>query len=128
MDRVDFLEPVATSGLISAAATHDIGVFAPPSTTDHFRFTLPNKFFEYVMAGLALAVADLPEMSPLVNRFKLGRTIRESRPEAIASVINSFDPAEVDEFRGASRQTARELNWESESPKLIELVHRALEA
>ena len=128
MDRVDFLEPVATNGLISAAAAHDIGVFAPPSSTDHFRFTLPNKFFEYVMAGLALAVADLPEMSPLVQRFSMGRLIPESRPEAIASVINSFDPAEVDEFRRASRQTARELNWESESPKLIELVHRALEA
>jgi hypothetical protein len=58
--------------LVREAAAFDVGLFALPRHSNHNRYALPNKFFEYSMAGLALCVSDLPEMGALVRRDQLG--------------------------------------------------------
>jgi len=72
-DRVTIEGPVLTSELVERAhADADVGLFVQPDLSPQKRFTLPNKFFEYVAAGLALVVSDLPEMRALVAEHDLG--------------------------------------------------------
>ena len=77
------------------------------------------------MAGLALVVADLPEMAPIVSHFALGSTYR-GLPGVIASVVNELDIEVVNGYRAAARRAATELCWEAESHKLTRLVEDAL--
>jgi hypothetical protein len=66
-DRIILAPPVPMTALVHEAAAYDIGFFALPGSSRHNEFALPNKFFEYIMAGLALCLTDLPEMTRLVR-------------------------------------------------------------
>jgi glycosyltransferase involved in cell wall biosynthesis len=125
-DRVTLLPPVPMTDLIREAAAFDVGIFIFPSANRHNVYVLPNKIFEYVMAGLAVCVSALPEMAAVVRGHDLGVLVEGMEPEKIAAAINSPDRARVDEFKRNAVKAAAELNWEAESPQLIAAYDRAL--
>jgi glycogen(starch) synthase len=117
--RVEILPPVPMTELVRAAMSFDVGIFALPGHSLHNSFALPNKLFEYMMAGLALCVSDLPEMRNIVETYKVGTLIERVRTDAIAAAINSMDREGIDAFKRNSLKAALELNWENESQKMI---------
>jgi glycosyltransferase involved in cell wall biosynthesis len=117
--RVFLIPAVPMTALVTAAAEFDIGFFALPGHSLHNEYALPNKFFEYAMAGLALCVSDLPEMSSILNRYQLGSTFAKVTPELIASAINEFSRETIDCFKKNSLIAARELCWEAESNNFV---------
>jgi glycosyltransferase involved in cell wall biosynthesis len=118
-DRVEILPPVPMTELVRAAMSFDVGIFALPGHSLHNSFALPNKLFEYMMAGLALCVSDLPEMRNIVETYKVGTLIENVSRDAIATAINSMDREGIDVFKRNSLTAALELNWENESRKMI---------
>jgi glycosyltransferase involved in cell wall biosynthesis len=125
-DRVVLLPPVTMVDLVREATAFDVGIFIFPSANQHNTYVLPNKIFEYVMAGLALCVSALPEMAALVRAHDLGVLVEGMEPRMIAAAINSIDPARVDRFKRNSIKAATNLNWEMESRQLIAAYDRAL--
>lgn len=125
-DRVRLAPAVPMTDLVREAAAFDVGFFALPGHSHHNEFALPNKFFEYVMAGLALCTTDLPEMARLIRQYDLGLTIAAVEPAAIAAAINALDPERIDRFKRNALAAARELCWERESERLIAAYDAAL--
>lgn len=125
-DRVHFREPVPFDQIVPSANAADVGYFVHKDLSPQKRFVLPNKYFEYVMAGLALCVSDLPEMARLVNQFGFGRLVRGYDEQAIADVINSFDRATIDEMKRKSLAAAQELNWDVEQRRMLEFYEEVL--
>ena len=117
--RVRLVPPVPMTALVEEATAFDIGFFALPGHSRHNEFALPNKFFEYMMAGLALCVSDLPEMARLVEEHQLGALIPTLDPAAIASAINSFDRERIDACKRNALAAAEELCWERESARMV---------
>ena len=110
---------VPMTELVRSASAADIGLFALPDHSRHNRFVLPNKFFEYTMAGLALCVSNLPEMALLLKRHDLGLLVPDLSPAAIATQLNSLDRNRIDCYKRNALAAARQLNWEKESEKLL---------
>jgi glycosyltransferase involved in cell wall biosynthesis len=127
-DRVEILTEVPMVELVRAAAHADIGISTPPSTSKHNIYALPNKFFEYIQAGLAMCVADLPDMRRIMEHYDLGLPISAVTPEAIAAAVNSFTPELVDRYKANARKAAAELNWEAEQKRFIALYEDAMKA
>jgi glycosyltransferase involved in cell wall biosynthesis len=119
--RVTIEPPVPFDQIVPAANRADIGYFVHQDISPQRRFVLPNKFFEYVMAGLALCVSDLPEMANLVKRFGFGQLVEACEEEAIAAAINSLDRQRIDAMKRRSIEAARELSWESEKQRMLSL-------
>lgn len=117
--RVHLVPPVPMIELIRQAAAFDIGFFALPAHSRHNEFALPNKFFEYIMAGLALCISDLPEMARLVKQYRLGVLIPELTQGAIVQTVNRLDRAQIDWHKRNALAAAHELSWERESGRLI---------
>lgn len=118
-DRVRLLPAVPMTQLVREAMPFDIGFFALPGHSRHNDFALPNKFFEYAMAGLALCVSDLPEMAGLVRRYDLGVLIPSVDPAAIANAINGLTRETIDAFKRNALKAASELCWEKESVRML---------
>jgi glycogen synthase len=127
-DRVRIEPPVLFSELVRRANEADIGYFVQPEISRQKRFTLPNKFFEYIMAGLALCVADLPEMARLIHDYDFGRVVSGTQPEQIAAVVNSFTPVAIDAYKRRSLAAAKILNWEREADVMVDSYEAALAA
>lgn len=117
--RVQIAPSVPMTELVRAAMPFDIGLFALPGHSLHNMFALPNKFFEYIMAGLALCISDLPEMTNLLRAYNLGTIIARVDPDAIATAINSVEPKTIDMYKQNSIKAALELNWDNESQKMM---------
>jgi glycosyltransferase involved in cell wall biosynthesis len=118
-DRVRLTPPVPMTALVREAAAFDIGFFALPGHSGHNEFALPNKIFEYIMAGLCLCTTRLPEMAGVIEQYELGATIPALDACAIAGAINGLDRSRIDACKQNSLRAARELCWERESKPLL---------
>jgi glycosyltransferase involved in cell wall biosynthesis len=131
-DRVFFEPAVPFDRIVPEANRADIGYLSYHNFSRQIEFALPNKFFEYVMAGLALCVSGFTEMGRLTRRYELGKLIPQHDPQAIAETINSFTRDEIDRCKKASVEAAKELNWDHEKRGLLaaydELCARPMQA
>lgn len=118
-DRVSIEPSVPFDEIVTTANRADIGYLAFMNYSRQRQFASPNKFFEYIMAGLALIVMDVPELAPTVRQNGVGRLIDDFTPEAIAAAINGFDRDSIDAAKRASLDLARELCWEREQERMI---------
>jgi glycogen(starch) synthase len=126
-DRVHFEPPVPVMELIKHAANCDIGLSPFVNVCKNTEFALPNKFFEYMMAGLAVVSSDLVEMSNLTNSLKIGRLLPSLAPEEIAGSLNAFlaTPDKIDECRSNAYHAARNTyNWEEEEIKFLSFFNK----
>lgn len=124
--RVVLAPSVPMVDLVKEAARFDVGLFALSGHSQQNVHVLPNKFFEYTMAGLALCVSDLPEMTALLRQYELGRLIPQVTPEAIANAINGFDRASIEACKARSLEAAKDLNWEAEADRFFDAIDRAV--
>ncbi len=124
-DRIRLEPAVPMTELVRFASEADVGIHPLPPLSDEEPYTLPNKLFEYMMAGLALCVSDLPDMADVVRSHRAGVTIAELSPLGIARAVNSLDQQTIDYYRGNALAAAQELNWDRESTRLVGVVRQA---
>jgi hypothetical protein len=125
-ERVTLAPPVAMLDLIKSAREFDIGLLALPSHSLHNSFALPNKFFEYAMAGLSLCMSELPEMARLIRQHDMGVTIAETTPKGIAAALNAFDIDAIDRCKRNALEAARLLSWDEVGKHLVDQYSQAL--
>jgi glycosyltransferase involved in cell wall biosynthesis len=124
--RIGFEPAVAPDDVVPRAAVGaDVGVFCPPLDTPQRQFTLPNKLFEYIGAGLAVLVSPGADLRALVEAHGVGVVAADAGPDAVAAAVNGLDPAKVERFRAAARDAAHVLCWEAEC-KVFEDLHDRL--
>jgi glycosyltransferase involved in cell wall biosynthesis len=117
-DRVVFEPPVPMTDLVPRANEADIGIHTIPVTNRQTRYCLPNKLFEYVMAGLAVCVTNAPEMARIVKEYECGVVIHDSSSAGIATAVNALTRDSVARFKRASLKAATSLNWDHEQERL----------
>lgn len=125
-ERVRLEPPVPLDEIIPAAADADIGLMVTVGGTPQLDHSLPNKLFEYVMAGLALVVTDLPDAARLVRAHDLGQVIAAPTPEALAAALNGLDRENVAHYREQALRASSELCWDAESAIFVDLCEAAL--
>jgi glycosyltransferase involved in cell wall biosynthesis len=123
-DRIEFAPPALMTELVTAASTADVGIHPLPVVNRQTRYALPNKLFEYVMAGLAVCVSGAPEMKRVVDEHRLGVTFPNAEPATIADALNSMTREAIASYKRRSLEAARELSWDAEQARLLELYER----
>lgn len=124
--RVFMLPPVPMIDLVPTAREFDVGFFALKGHSLQNHYVLPNKFFEYTMAGLALCVSDLPEMTRLCERYRHGVVFRGLEKTVIADTVNGLTREVVDRMKQNSIAASHDLCWEKESDRMLKLYNEAL--
>jgi glycosyltransferase involved in cell wall biosynthesis len=128
-ERVVLAGPVPPSEVILKASEADVGVipFLPINTNN--RLALPNKLFEYLLAGIAiLADGGLQEIGKIIERNQCGRVYASAETTALSEQLSRLSrDGDVMRLRQNAYQAAgRELNWDAEKHKL-EAVYEVLQ-
>ncbi|WP_161977583.1 glycosyltransferase [Dictyobacter kobayashii] len=90
-DRVKILPPVPYAELLSWTASADLGLTVySPGYSDNVRVFLPNKLFEYFMAGLPVLSAPLEAVTEIITRHDTGVILSSLEPEDVGSTINTL--------------------------------------
>jgi glycosyltransferase involved in cell wall biosynthesis len=117
-------EPVPMADLVSAASEADVGVVPYTAYSPGYYYASPNKLFEYMFAGLAIAVSNLPVLEKIVRDHDLGVVFDPADPKHIAEQLNALvgNPARLRACRENATCVARNrYNWDHEGGKLVEL-------
>lgn len=85
--RVTILPPYAPGEAVRQASPYDVGLCLERRGPANHEFTVSNKLFDYMMAGLAVVVADLPSLRAVVDRAAGGLLFEPGSPEALAAQI-----------------------------------------
>jgi hypothetical protein len=120
--RIRFLPPVPMRELVRFSSAYDIGVFLVPPTTFNLRHTLPNKFFEFIQARLAVAIGPSPEMARIVEQNGCGVVAADFTPEALAAALGGLDHAQIDRMKQNSDRIARQMSAERNRETLLQVV------
>lgn len=84
-------------------------------------FSLANKFFDYIQAGLPQVTMNYPEYARINGQFEVAVLINDLSPESIASAVNNLyhDPVLYNRLRSQCQLASTQLIWEKEEAKLI---------
>jgi glycosyltransferase involved in cell wall biosynthesis len=111
-ERLHFLPPVPSDRLLSVTAQADVGVTLLEDVSLNHRLALPNKLFEYLLAGLPVVASDLPEIRRVLKECEGGVVCDPRDPASIAYAIGSAsrrpDPARIP---AADAELSRLVGW-----------------
>ncbi len=124
-DRVRVMPPVPYNDLLNWTASADIGLIVnPPDYSLNNQVLLPNKLFEFIMAGLPVLSFPLESIVEVIKTHHVGRIIEAFSPQDIGLAINAMlaDREGLEHMhRNALIAAQHELNWAREQQKLIDL-------
>jgi glycosyltransferase involved in cell wall biosynthesis len=91
---------------------------------------LPNKLFDYMLAGLPVIASSFPLYREVVEPNRCGLIVEPDSPEQIAEAMTYLieHPQEAHEMgENGRRAVCRQYNWEQESAKLLRIYETVLE-
>jgi len=122
---IRFNPPVTPAELPGALNRFDVGVFWIPPTHTNARYTLPNKFFDFVQARLAIAVGPSIEMQQLVESKELGVVSDGFGVEECVASIRSLTPDAIASTKLRVDGASRELSFEHDGEVMRTIIRGA---
>jgi hypothetical protein len=124
--NIHFLPPVPMRALPRCLNQYDMGVYIlEPSSFNNFH-ALPNKFFEFVQARLAIGIAPSPEMAQIVKEYDLGVVAEDFSPESLAQRLMNLDHEKINYYKLQSHKISRLMSAEQNQKILLDLVRQVL--
>ena len=110
--------------LLNYTAVSDVGVSLDKDTNINYRYSLPNKIFDYINCGIPLLVSDLPEVRSIVDTYEIGLVVPSHQPTAIAASLRQLleDDALYTKLKTNTQKAAAALTWENEC-KVLEKIY-----
>ena len=102
----------------------DIGLTLDKPTNLNYRYSLPNKVFDYMHANTPLICTQLVEVERIVLKYNIGVVLPELSPEKLAETISELqkNPALLSEYKENCTLAAHTENWEMEC-KILEEIY-----
>ncbi len=124
--RIRMLDPIPMQELIPFSHQYDIGLFLLDPMSFSYLHALPNKFFEFLQARLAIAIGPSPEMARIVKTYDCGVVSDDFSPHSLAEQLQKLDHAKINYYKQQAHKAASELNAETNRTLLLDLVQQVL--
>lgn len=125
-DRVKFFGPVPNHELINWTASADLGVCCIVGTSPSYYHSLPNKLFEYLMAGVPVIASDFPGMGGITKQEQVGEVCAPEDPVSIAAAMQRVleDPARTERYTQNAARAIERYQWAVEAERLRAIYRR----
>lgn len=123
-DRVHWLGWRPYEELLEWTASADIGLALIEPLSRSYELALPNKVFEYCMAGIPTIATDLPALRELFDQYRIGIVLpTDFTLEELHRAVRTLHIPEVwHQYHKRCREAATHLCWEVQHPRLVQLL------
>ena len=118
--KVIFLGRISGTELYRFTAAADLGLCLLENRGLNYYYSLPNRIFDYLHAGVPVLATDFPEIAHFVRNNNTGILVNRYEPEYLAELINNFFAKGFD--RTHFTEIAKKLCWENEEKILLEII------
>lgn len=119
--NIFYHEAVEPRVLLSYTVSADYGISLIENVCLNYYYCLPNKFFEYSMAGLPVLCSDFPVMKSFIQKFNSGTFAIPNDISNIISGIKNIMKKDYKVLSQNSRNMALANSWEEQEKVLINL-------
>lgn len=101
----------------------DLGLTLDKDTNPNYKFSLPNKVFDYMHATTPIVATNIIEVAHVIQRHDIGIVLEEFTPKSLAFAINEIlnDADRLTAMKENCRTAAITENWENETKVLAEI-------
>ena len=126
-DRVVFHGRKPYDTILNGLSRYDAGII-PHHATDHWNYTIQNKMFDYMAAGLAVIVSSMPPARRIVRETGAGLAFDDRDPASLASLLERFPSGpELDAMGAAGRRAVLErYNWDEDGGRLVTALEQVV--
>lgn len=127
-DKVElrgYVEPAVLKQLTPAAYAA-VTIFEQTGLNQYY--SLSNRFFDYIMAGVPQVCVNYPEYRNINDKYNIAVMIDDTKAETIARALNKLcnDAVLHEQLRKNCVIARAQLNWSSEEKKLVEFYRNNL--
>lgn len=124
--RVNFCEPVPTEKIPETLNKYDIGLYPLIPAVPNQKYALPNKFFEFIQARIAIAIWPSIEMKNILETYELGVVSKDYSVQQLAERINSLTSEDINIYKENSNKAANILHSDISKQQIIQGVKNCL--
>jgi len=123
-NKILFTGRVPFEQLPHYTANADLGLALEKDSNLNYKYSLSNKIFDYIHAGIPILATPLAEVKLLFEKYEIGDFIASHDSSKIAEAIGSMLTNTDKRMYWADncRKAAEEYCWEKEQDKLLDLL------
>ena len=120
--RIFYFPAVSTSSILNYTVSANVGLVLTGLDDQlclNNQYCLPNKLFEYAMAGIPIVCSPMSEMSRLLLEYKIGALIDDASPISLRRSLTAVNSMDRDSLRLHFDEFNRRFNWEEQEKVMI---------
>lgn len=122
--HVHVMPGVPSEDVVAWVSGADVGVFLLEPSCLSYECAMPNKFFEFLLAGIPALVTPRLEMKRLVAEYDCGWVVPDGSDgaadlPAVAARLAAIDRAAIASKRPGALKAREALCWERDEPALL---------
>ncbi|MBK8415724.1 MAG: glycosyltransferase [Bacteroidetes bacterium] len=124
-NKIIFKPRLPYTELMQHTRAADLGLTLDKDTNINYRFSLPNKIFDYIHAGIPVLASRLPEVERIIAGYGVGDFIERHDPKHIAEKMESMlqNESALAGWRKNLEIASHELNWDEEKKKFPKILN-----
>jgi glycosyltransferase involved in cell wall biosynthesis len=123
--RIIFVNKLPPDELRAWTRLADLGLTLDKDTNINYRYSLPNKIFDYIHAGIPVLASDLTEVRSVVERYGIGKISPSHDPKQLAATIREMlDSPDYESWKANAVRAAAVLTRENEEQEMKALFKK----
>ena len=118
-NKVIFVGKLPFCELFEITKTADLGLSFEEDTCLAYRYSLPNKIFDYINAEIPILVSDLPEFKNIIDSHPVGFLLKSRDVESVSEQINHLLSIPKLNWLPALKKAKNTFCWKNEEQTLL---------
>jgi glycosyltransferase involved in cell wall biosynthesis len=123
--KIRFIDPLPYEQMMEYTRQGFLGlIFEKIDVSNEHLFSLSNKFFDYIHAGIPVLSTKAVEIKSIIAKYNIGTFVDNLNSQEMAKKVIeiSEDKEKYDLWKRNTVTAAKDLNWESEEKILINFM------
>lgn len=123
-NRILFLPRMPYVQMMAYTQLAELGFAIDKDTNLNYRYSLPNKLFDFIQANVPIIASHLVEIERIIKQYNIGAFIEDHNPEDIAHTIKTVlqNQQMMTEWKQNLISAAEDLCWEKEEKVLLNVI------